>query len=128
MASLFKWIGLADDGLSVTLQKFNGQFRLAPYATDDWLEANAALVGRSTGELLRLITRYAGFEDPNEPLSEPIKRLTGISDDDVRGQKINWDLINEELRLSEIVVAHNAGFDRSFIDGKCPASSQALWG
>ncbi len=158
MASDFKWIGMAADGQSVTLKKFDGNFRIAPYSSEAWIAENQPLVGRAvgidvettglqkekckvielglltflfsrkTGELLSVLKRYEGFEDPGAPLSAEIKRLTGITDEDVRGKKIDWNLVNQELSQADLVVAHNAQFDRGFLDGKCTSSVEALWG
>src|SRR5713101_304572 len=45
--------------------------------------------GRETGRLYRVADRYESLEDPEVPIPPEIMRLTGISDDMVRGQRID---------------------------------------
>ena len=41
----------------------------------------------SDGVLYDVLPGYAGFEDPGRPLHEEVVRLTGITDDQLRGQE-----------------------------------------
>ena len=43
----------------------------------------------SEGVLYDVLPGYAGFEDPGQPLHEEVVRLTGITDDQLRGQKLD---------------------------------------
>ena len=83
---------------------------------------------RLTGEVLSLETPYSAFQDPGKPLSEEVKALTGITDEMLKGQKIEWDKVNSLLSKAQVVIAHNAGFDRPFIDQSAPISSEKIWG
>ena len=71
---------------------------------------------------------YSAFPDPKVPLSEEIKKLTGITDDMLKDQKINWSLVEEIFSQSHIIIAHNAAFDRPFIDKQIPISLDKIWG
>ncbi len=154
----FRWMGMADDGESVLLRKYNGEFTAPDYATADWFAANpdlwrqgAALdvetTGRSsavdkvieigirvfrfhreTGEVLSRDEGYGALEDPGAPLTPEIVRITGITDEMLKGQKIDWAHVTSILEKSQIVVAHNASFDRPFIDKLLPISSSKIWG
>ena len=154
--SKFKWIGKSDDGKTVTLRQLEeGMFRFPPLSIDN-LDADVVKTGavvdvetsglsyerdhiieigvrkfkfnRLTGEVLSLDTSYAAFQDPGIPLSEEVTALTGITDDMVRGQKIDWNLVNQILGESQIVIAHNASFDRPFIDLHSTVSQEKIWG
>ncbi|MDQ6993677.1 MAG: exonuclease domain-containing protein, partial [Mariprofundus sp.] len=35
----------------------------------------------TSGQVYRVLHRYGGFEDPQEPLSDIVKQITGITDD-----------------------------------------------
>jgi DNA polymerase-3 subunit epsilon len=83
---------------------------------------------RSTGEVLAMGPSYTSFQDPGQPLSDVVTRITGITDDQVKGQQINWALVDEILASSSIVIAHNAAFDRPFLDRSTTVSSKKIWG
>lgn len=63
------------------------------------------------------ITRcYGSLEDPGIPLSEEIKNLTGISEPELQGMRIDWTQVRDFFAKASIVIAHNAPFDRSFLE------------
>jgi DNA polymerase-3 subunit epsilon len=43
----------------------------------------------SEGVLYDVLPGYAGFEDPGQPLHERVVRLTGITDDQLLGQRLD---------------------------------------
>lgn len=57
---------------------------------------------------------YVGFQEPSKPLTKEIIDLTGITMDMLKGQSLDVQHINSLLDKSEIVIAHNAAFDRPF--------------
>jgi DNA polymerase-3 subunit epsilon len=83
---------------------------------------------RETGEPLCLLESYSSFQDPGEPLSAEVTAITGITDEMVRGQKIDWPRVDALLDRSQILIAHNAAFDRPFVDSLSKISSQKIWG
>ena len=83
---------------------------------------------RLTGEILSLDQDYSAFQDPGIPLSKEIVELTGITDEMLKGQKIDIPRVNTLLESAQIIVAHNAGFDRPFIDRLASVSTQKIWG
>lgn len=63
------------------------------------------------------ITRcYGAVEDPGIPLSPEITALTGIDSDALKGAKIEWDTVRGFFSRAGIVIAHNASFDRAFLE------------
>ncbi len=151
-----RWIGLSDDGQRVVLERFNGEFR-APKASaqmsiEDAIGRQRGAVidvectglefeqekvieiglrtfefDGQTGALQHLGESYSGLQDPGEPLSEEIIQLTGITDADLVGQSIDWQRVEELLSGVEVVIAHNAGFDRPFVDRHLPSNTR-VWG
>lgn len=63
------------------------------------------------------ILSTVGFlQDPGIPISEEITEITGITNQQVAGQRIDWAYVAALLQDVEIVIAHNATFDRGFIE------------
>jgi DNA polymerase-3 subunit epsilon len=69
----------------------------------------------------------AWLEDPRRPLSETIVRLTGIADRDLAGQRFDDEAIVGMIGEADIVIAHNAAFDRPFFDRRFPQLDNSLW-
>lgn len=81
-----------------------------------------------TGEALSAENVYSSFQDPGAPLSDDVKTITGITDEMVTGQNIDWEIVGNLISGADFVVAHNAAFDRPFIERHVPASSSKIWG
>lgn len=67
------------------------------------------------------------LEDPQRPLSADISRLTGLVDHDLSGQRFDDEAILEMVGTSDFVIAHNAAFDRPFLDQRYPSLSDFPW-
>ncbi|MDD3815901.1 MAG: 3'-5' exonuclease [Desulfocapsaceae bacterium] len=79
------------------------------------------------GRIFRILKTYNGFEDPGQPISEEISRLTGITDEMVSGQKIDLKTVLEIIEPAAVVIAHNANFDRKFIEPLESAFEKKAW-
>ncbi len=77
--------------------------------------------------IVDVLTTYNGLQDPQKPIPEQITKLTGITDDDVKGQKIDWDNIAALLDDCHLVLCHNSGFDRLFLENQTPEIIQDLF-
>jgi DNA polymerase-3 subunit epsilon len=82
---------------------------------------------RNSGEILKLGDTYSGLQDPGQKLSADVSRLTGLSDEELLGKHIDWDLVHNLFDDAAIVIAHNAKFDRPFVDRKLKISNQKIW-
>lgn len=80
-----------------------------------------------TAEIIRITDRYNGFEDPGRPLQQEIIEITGITDDMVRGQSFDDNQVNHIANQASVVIAHNAGFDRKFVENRYPAFATLPW-
>ncbi|MEY4631450.1 MAG: polymerase polC-type [Pseudomonadota bacterium] len=65
-----------------------------------------------------LVGTYSGLEDPGRPLSPEIAKLTGLSDEVLAGRKVDWEQVRAMLSRATVVVAHNAPFDRAFLEAR----------
>jgi DNA polymerase-3 subunit epsilon len=66
------------------------------------------------------------YQDPGRPISEFITKLTGITDEKVKGQRISRRTVASFLQGNPLMVAHNAGFDRRFFEVEFPGT-YLLW-
>ncbi len=59
---------------------------------------------------------YGGLRQPRAPIPAEITALTGITDDMVAGQAIDLLALRQLVAPADLVIAHNAGFDRAFCE------------
>ncbi len=100
------------------------------YATDSIIELGLILFSydTSTGRLVQVLAAESWLQDPGRPIPEHIAKLTGINDDDVRGQKIDEQRVRELAEGVGLIIAHNAAFDRPFVDRRLPFLAEIHWG
>ena len=67
------------------------------------------------------------LQDPGRPLDAIITDLTGLTDDDLRGQHIDVAAATTLIARSDLIVAHNARFDRPFLERALPATRAVPW-
>ncbi|NBX89320.1 MAG: 3'-5' exonuclease, partial [Betaproteobacteria bacterium] len=70
---------------------------------------------------------YEGFEDPCRPISPEITQLTGITDADVTGQHLNEAKVQDMVARADLIVAHNAAFDRPFVEARLEVFESKPW-
>lgn len=79
------------------------------------------------GRILKIDRAWSWREDPGRPLDDAIVRLTGITDADLVGREIDEDAAGRLLASADLVIAHNAGFDRKFVERRLPGSAGRAW-
>ena len=79
------------------------------------------------GVITRIGASHSFLEDPGRPIPPEITRLTGISDADVAGRAFPDAGIERALGNVTIVAAHNAAFDRKWIERRFPAAAGLPW-
>lgn len=82
---------------------------------------------RETGQVLGITDVAGGFNDPGVPIPAEITALTGITDDMVRGQKLDLPRYRGMIASSGIAVAHNSGFDHPMISRELPELAEKPW-
>ena len=70
---------------------------------------------------------FAEYEDPGRPIPKEITDITGISDGDVKGQKINNQAVMSFFERADLIIAHNAGFDRPMFEKRFPGFESKRW-
>jgi DNA polymerase-3 subunit epsilon len=141
----------------VVLRRFNGVFHTPTYATTEWLAANAACLksavvvdlettgldasrdkiieialrpvkfDRRNGHIVEVGESYSSLEDPQQAIPSVIIEITGITDDMVRGQAIDWPRVGQILGDADLILAHHAEFERSFLDPLIPPLQTKVW-
>lgn len=81
----------------------------------------------ATAAIIRIIGGYSGFEDPGFPLSTETTEITGITDAMVQGQAFDDEQVNRLAEQATLVIAHNAAFDRKFVESRFPAFARVPW-
>lgn len=79
------------------------------------------------GNIYDVLPGYAGFEDPGEPIPPEVVDLTGITDAEVRDRALDDEAVINLVRSSSLVIAHNAGFDRRFLERRFPLFIDKPW-
>lgn len=72
--------------------------------------------------ILELGEIFDRYRDPGIPIPEEVTRITGITDDIVRGEVIDEAEVADFIAGCDLVVAHNAGFDRKFVERVFPGA------
>lgn len=82
---------------------------------DTIIELGMIEFGISDGMPPVILNMYGALQDPGCPLSDDIAKLTGLTDRALKGQEVNWSYVAQMWSRAQIIVAHNAAFDRSFL-------------
>jgi DNA polymerase III subunit epsilon len=82
----------------------------------------------ATGAVGRVLAAYDALEDPGLPIPPASTAIHGITDAMVAGQRIDDARVAQLLESVGIVIAHNAGFDRRFLEPRLPVFASLPWG
>jgi DNA polymerase-3 subunit epsilon len=79
--------------------------------------------------IFKIIDEFDEFEEPKKgEISQEITDLTGITNDMVKGKKINDEKVNKFISDAVIIIAHNANFDRQFVEKRFHVFKDIHWG
>jgi DNA polymerase-3 subunit epsilon len=81
----------------------------------------------ATGAVGRVLGVYDGLEDPGMPIPASSTAIHGITDAMVAGQRIDDGSVASLLDGVGLVIAHNAGFDRKFLEPRLPVFASLPW-
>ena len=84
-------------------------------------------VDTTTGLPVGPVTVYESFEDPGKPIPAQITEITGIDDSMVKGLRIDDAAVAALVQQADLIVAHNAGFDRPFVEARLPVFATKPW-
>lgn len=81
----------------------------------------------STGQAVKVVEVFDELEDPGMPIPEPAGRVTGITDEMVAGKRLDDEQVKGLLNGVHLVIAHNARFDRGFVEARFPFFAEVPW-
>lgn len=90
----------------------------APHLQPKMIEFGGVLMSLRTGEIT---AEYSELIYPGQPLSAEIVKITGITDDKLRGMPMFADrlpFLRATFAKAEAVVAHNLPFDKAILYGE----------
>lgn len=79
------------------------------------------------GRILKIDACWSWFEDPGCALSEEVTRLTGLTDSGLAGHRIDEETATRLLQPCHLIIAHNAAFDRRFVERRLPGAAGLPW-
>ena len=82
----------------------------------------------SSGAVLRITDVYSGLEDPGRPIPPESTAIHGITDAMVEGQALDEARVAGIVAGATLVIAHNAAFDRPFMEARMPLFESLPWG
>jgi DNA polymerase-3 subunit epsilon len=81
----------------------------------------------ASGRIYRLLDTLNQLHQPAKPIPPEITRLTGITDADVAGQRIDDAAVARIAADAAVVIAHNASFDRQMCEARWPVFREKNW-
>jgi len=80
-----------------------------------------------SGQVYRVLETYNELEDPEIPISPESTKIHGITDAMVQGKKIVDADVEQLMSDVSLVIAHNATFDRGFVETRLPFFQKKAW-
>jgi DNA polymerase-3 subunit epsilon len=99
------------------------------HRTDKIIELAMLVVQVDTGTGMPFgpVEVFEGFEDPGMPIPPVATEVTGIDDAMVRGHRLDDAQVMALVARADLIVAHNAGFDRPFVEARFPGFATKAW-
>ncbi|GAM96837.1 polymerase epsilon subunit [alpha proteobacterium U9-1i] len=84
---------------------------------------------RHSGEIIEIMERDALNElrEPSIPIPPESTRIHGISDADVKGKSIDANKVEAIVSAADLILAHNAAFDRPMVEKLWPVFERKHW-
>lgn len=79
------------------------------------------------GEIYEIGEGFSALREPAIPIPPQVTAITGITDEMVEGRTIDPGDVAAMASEADLVVAHNAAFDRPFLEAFCDAFASLPW-
>ncbi|BCG85942.1 DNA polymerase III subunit epsilon [Mesorhizobium sp. 113-3-9] len=97
-------------------------------ASDEIVEIAMISVAYDEGtQLIGPISQFEALQQPSKPLTADAARITGITNSELRGRQIDHVALTAFVEKADIIIAHNASFDRPKCEKLDPIFSQKPW-
>lgn len=77
--------------------------------------------------LCGIVERFNELRDPGMPIPPEASAVNHITDDMVAGKSINFDAVATFIEDADLVIAHNAEYDRPLVERCCPEFASKAW-
>lgn len=81
----------------------------------------------ATGRIVRIAGVYDSLEDPGRPIPPETTAIHGITDSMVAGHCLDEEAVRRFIDGAKWIVAHNASFDRPFVERRLPMFEALPW-
>lgn len=97
-------------------------------STDEVIEIGAVAFNYDDeGNIGNVVGTFNALQQPSKPIPKEITDLTGITDAMVAGQSIEHAQLDAFIAPADLIIAHNAGFDRPFCEKLSPIFMDKPW-
>lgn len=98
-------------------------------AEDEVIELGMVLFqyDRPTATVLGVVDEYTGLREPGVPITPGAYAVHGISLEQLKGHRLDYDRVEEIFTRAEFIVAHNASFDRRFVVRLSETAAEKPW-
>ncbi len=79
------------------------------------------------GRIFSIGEPFHQLREPKDPIPAEITTITGITQEMVTGQEFDSEAIEAFIENADLIVAHNASFDRRFLENYSPAFEMKPW-
>lgn len=98
------------------------------HATDQVIEVGAvAFTYSDDGVLGDVVGVFSGLQQPSIQIPAEITRITGITNEMVQGQSLDLEALKHMVEPADLIIAHNARFDRPFCEKLSPVFVTKAW-
>jgi DNA polymerase-3 subunit epsilon len=70
---------------------------------------------------------FTGLQEPSVLISADASLVTGLSNEDVAGKAIDGNAVASLVNAADLVIAHNAAFDRMMVERHWPCFANKHW-
>ena len=79
------------------------------------------------GRIFSIGEAFQQLQEPKEPIAPEITAITGITGEMVSGHELDSHAVEAFMANADLIVAHNASFDRRFLENFSPAFEMKPW-
>jgi DNA polymerase III epsilon subunit-like protein len=80
-----------------------------------------------TGRIIEKVDEYVGLREPSAPIQKMAQSKHGLQAKDVAGHVLDSNKIKRLFNQADILIAHNASFDRRMLSTLYPEVESARW-
>lgn len=82
---------------------------------------------KRSGKIFEITDEYHGLREPTADIDDGAFKLHGLTIDNLKGKNLDKELITKLFEKADIIIAHNANFDRKFLTKLFPMVYWRQW-